>query len=583
MNADRLLAHYEEIADAPDAIARLRRFVLDLALRGKLVPQDPNDEPASELLKQIAKEKARLVKAGEIKPRSISARDRDQPIAFDCPAGWILTDLGEVALKITDGAHKTPTYIEKGVPFISVKDFSGGKLDLSSTRFIPEREHKVLYQRCDPRRGDILLGRIGTLGKAVLIDTDVQFSLFVSVGLIRFDHQTIDPIFFRSLLNSPFVEAEFDRIKIGGGTHTNKLNLGDLHTVALPLPPLAEQRRIVAKIDELMGLCDRLEAARAGREAVRDRLAAASLARLNAPNPETFQADARFALDALPALTARADQIKALRQTILNLAVRGKLVPQDERDEPASELLKRIAKERTGPQAIKKARRNGKVEISSLRAGMPLATGWRWTNIDEVALSMRYGTSTKCEYAAPGVPVLRIPNVSDGVVSLDDIKFGPLSEDEIRDLALNAGDLLMIRSNGSLDIVGRSAVVTAEAEGMAFAGYLVRLRLSLANIKPEYIWLALNSNDVRDQIERPIRSAVGLKNVNLTEFGALTFPLPPLAEQHRIVAKVDELMALCDRLEASLTTADDTRRRLFEALLAEALAPADARKMEAAE
>ena len=118
---------------------------------------------------------------------------------------------------------------------------------------------------------------------------------------------------------------------------------------------------------------------------------------------------------------------------------------------------------------------------------------------------------------------------------------------------------------------------------MAFAGYLVRLRLSLANIKPKYIWLALNSTDVRDQIERPIRSAVGLKNVNLTEFGALTIPLPPLAEQHRIVAKVDALMASCDRLEASLTATAATRRRLLDALLAEALAPADDRELEAAE
>ena len=583
MNAERLMAHYEQIADAPDAITRLRRFILDLAMRGKLVPQDAGDEPASELLKRMEAEKARLVKAGAIKVRKIVARKRDQPFAFSLPFGWVLTHLADVALKITDGAHKTPTYVEKGVPFVSVKDFSGGRLGLSNTRFIPASEHQVLYQRCDPRRGDILIGRIGTLGKAVLVDTDVEFSLFVSVGLIRFDHESLVPEFFRLLLNSPLVEAEFDRIKIGGGTHTNKLNLGDLHTVALPLPPFAEQHRIVAKVYELMALCDRLEAARTAREATRDRLAAASLARLNAPDTETFQADARFALDALAALTARTDQIKAVRQTILNLAVRGKLVPQDAWDEPASELLKRIAKERTWPHAIKEVRRNGETEISSQEQDAPLPKGWRWTNIDEISLSMRYGTSTKCEYAAPGVPVLRIPNVSDGIVSLDDIKFGPLIESEVRDLALGVGDLLMIRSNGSLDIVGRSAVVTAEAEGMAFAGYLVRLRLSLANIKPEYIWLALNSTGVRDQIERPIRSAVGLKNVNLTEFGALTFPLPPLAEQHRIVAKVDELRALCDRLEASLTTAEDNRRRLLDALLAEALVPEEEPELEAAE
>jgi len=114
----------------------------------------------------------------------------------------------------------------------------------------------------------------------------------------------------------------------------------------VPLPPLPEQRRIVAKVDELMALCDRLEAARAAREATRDKLAAASLARLDAPDPEAFEADARFVLDALPALTARPDQIKQLRQTILNLAVRGKLVPQDAKDKPASELLKRITEQK---------------------------------------------------------------------------------------------------------------------------------------------------------------------------------------------------------------------------------------------
>ena len=277
MNAGRLLALYDRVADTPDAIARLRRFVLDLAVRGKLVEQDPADEPAFELLKRIAAEKTRLVKVGEIKPRKLKSRPRQYSLEFLKPSGWKLTDLGSVALKITDGAHKTPTYVQNGVPFVSVKDFSAGRLDLGDTRFIPLSEHEVLYKRCDPRRGDILLGRIGTLGKAVLVDTDVEFSLFVSVGLIRFDHANTDPYFFRTILNSPFVEAEFDRVKIGGGTHTNKLNLGDLHTVAFPLPPLAEQQRIVAKVDEMMALCDRLEEARTAREDTRDRLTEASL------------------------------------------------------------------------------------------------------------------------------------------------------------------------------------------------------------------------------------------------------------------------------------------------------------------
>ena len=277
MNAERLLALYDRVAEAPDAVVHLRRFVLDLAVRGKLAEQDPADEPASELLKRIATEKARLVKAGAIKPRKLKSRSRQNSLEFAKPGGWELTDLGSLTLKITDGAHKTPTYVHEGVPFVSVKDFSAGSLDLSDTRFIPPTEHEVLHKRCDPRRGDILLGRIGTLGKAVLVDTDVEFSLFVSVALIRFDGTNINSTFFRTVLNSPFVEAEFDRIKIGGATHTNKLNLGDLHTVAIPLPPLAEQHRIVAKVDELMALCDRLEEACTAQEEMRDRLTAASL------------------------------------------------------------------------------------------------------------------------------------------------------------------------------------------------------------------------------------------------------------------------------------------------------------------
>jgi len=254
------LHHLPRLSTRPQQIKPLWQTIINLAMLGKLMPQDPKDEPASELLKRIAAEKMRLAKVGEIKTRKMMPRERTEPVAFPLPAGWELTTLGSVAIKITDGAHKTPTYVERGVPFVSVKDFSAGRLQLSNTRFIPEKEHNALYQRCDPRRGDILLGRIGTLGKAVLVDTDVEFSLFVSVGLIRFSHDQVNPAFFRFLLNSPFVEGEFERIKIGGGTHTNKLNLGDLHTIALPLPPLAEQGRIVAKLDELMALCEQLEA-----------------------------------------------------------------------------------------------------------------------------------------------------------------------------------------------------------------------------------------------------------------------------------------------------------------------------------
>ena len=179
--------------------------------------------------------------------------------------------------------------------------------------------------------------------------------------------------------------------------------------IAVPLPPLAEQHRIVAKVDELMALCDRLEAARAEREATRDRLTAASLARLNAPDPDTFPDDARFALDALPALTARPDQIKQLRQTILNLAVRGKLVPQDPNDEPASELLKRIAQEkadRRGKPATLGPRRSPIQDPIHLPMSLP--RGWARISVREpVSLLNRICAVIKATRSRDG-PAFRI-------------------------------------------------------------------------------------------------------------------------------------------------------------------------------
>jgi type I restriction enzyme S subunit len=284
MNAERLLAHYDQIADAPDAIARLRRFILDLAVRGKLVPQDAGDEPALELLKRIAKEKT------------------DQA---DLPKGWRRARVGALlelqygkGLKASERADQGP------VPVFGSNGIVGFTDEPLTVR------------------PAIIVGRKGSAGALNLCDgpswtTDVAY--FVEA-----------PSFFtnRFLLNAL---AALDLDKLGKGVKPG-LSRPDAYELTLRVPPLAEQRRIVAKVDELIALCDRLEAARRSHETVRDGLAAASLGRLNTPDPETFPADARFVLDALPGLTARPDQIRQFRQTILNLAVRGKLVEQDPND-----------------------------------------------------------------------------------------------------------------------------------------------------------------------------------------------------------------------------------------------------------
>jgi type I restriction enzyme S subunit len=348
-----------------------------------------------------------------------------------------------------------------------------------------------------------------------------------------------------------------------------------------PLSPLAEQHRIVAKVDELMGLCDRLEAARASREATRDRLAAASLARLNAPDPETFQANARFALDALAVVTTRPDQIKALRQTILNLAARGKLLPQDAKDEPASELLKRIAKGKTrlvqaGANPPKKKPFRDPTKLTDELPG-----SWSRIALGEVCNLVTSGSRGWAEfYSTSGPGFIRAQNIRFGKLRLDDLAFvnPPLNSEGSR-TQVAKGDLLIVITGAGVT----NPALLDHDPGEAYVSQHVGLvRASDRQLSP---WLLLclmaDAGGRAELVERAY--GAGKPGLNLDNIRSLSIPLPPLAEQHRIVAKVDALMALCDRLEAGLAAAAVTRRRLLDALLAEALAPAEDRELEAAE
>jgi type I restriction enzyme S subunit len=573
MNAERLLAHYEKIADAPDAIARLRRFVLDLAVRGKLVPQDPNDEPASELLKRIAKEKARLVKAGAIrKPKVLP--DVEKP-PFDLPLNWRWTPIREVA---SDRGQEIPQSAFTYIDVTAIDKEAGVVADpkVLEASEAPSRARKIT------RKGDVIYSCVRPyLLNVAVIETDFDPQPIVSTAFaILNGHGLVVPRYIWIALRSPFMVACVEENQRGQAYPA--INDADFAVLPFPLPPLAEQHRIVAKVDELMGLCDRLEAARAGREAVRDQLAAASLARLNAPDPETSQDDARFTLDALPDLTTRPDQIKHLRQTILNLAVRGKLVPQDAKDEPATELLKRIAKEKA---RLVKAGEIKVRSISSRDRQEPIVfeapIGWALTTLGEVALKITDGAHKTPTYVERGAPFVSVKDFSAGKLDLSNTRFIPEHEHKLlyQRCDPRRGDILL----GRIGTLGKAVLIDTDIEFSLFVSVgLIRFDHRFTN--PHFFRLLLNSPFVEAEFDRiKIGGGTHTNKLNLGDLYTVALPLPPLAEQHRIVAKVDALMALCDRLEASLTATAATRRRLLDALLAEALAPAEDREMEAAE
>jgi type I restriction enzyme, S subunit len=561
MNAERLLVHYEQIADGTGAIGRLRSFILDLAVRGKLVPQNPNDEPASELPKHIAKEKARLAKAGEIKTPKALSEIEGPP--FDLPQNWRWTRIREVA---SDRGQEIPrstfTYIdvtaidkEAGV-VASPKVLEAGEA--------PSRARKIT------RKGDVIYSCVRPyLLNVAVIETDFNPQPIASTAFAVLNgHGLVLPRYLWIVLRCPFMVALVEENQRGQAYPA--INDADFAVLPFPLPPLAEQHRIVAKVDELMALCDQLETARVEREAVRDRLAAASLARLNAPDPATFRADARFLLNALPAITTRPDQIRQLRQTILNLAVRGELVKQDPKDK-ASQLppLRQFAAASGIDDEV----------FEQFRDSMALPRAWQIAPLAQLSENIIDCPHTTPKWTDHGEVCVRTNQLRPRFLDLSEPRYvSPEAYlERIERLEPKEDDILYSREGGILGIACR----VPKGIRLCLGQRLMLIRAG-AETRPDFLEIVLNSPFITD-IAKERTTGGAAPRVNMSTVRAYPIPLPPLAEQKRIVDKVDALMVLCDRLGANLNASAATRRRLLDALLAEALAPREAREMEAAE
>lgn len=255
---EELMAHVEKYDTAYSEVVKLnkkfpenmQKSILQYAIQGKLVEQREEEGTAEETYKKIQEEKIKLIEEGKIKKTKALPEITQDEIPFEIPESWKWVRLGNLLHKLTDGAHHTPKYTISGIPFISVKDISRGSIDFSNTKYISLEEHEVLYKRCNPEKEDILLTKVGTTGIPVIVDTAKEFSLFVSVALLKFNTDLIMNKYLVYAIKAPIVQLQVQNNTRGVGNKNWVMR--DISNTFLPLPPFEEQKRIVDRIEEIL-------------------------------------------------------------------------------------------------------------------------------------------------------------------------------------------------------------------------------------------------------------------------------------------------------------------------------------------
>lgn len=518
------------VAGAPNGIKKLRELILELAMRGKLVPQDPSDEPASELLKRIAEEKTRLVAEGKIKKqKALSERDAEDP-AFELPAAWAWARLADVVNVLNGRAYKKEELLDAGTPVLRVGNLFTSNHWYYSTLTLEEDKY------CNP--GDLLFAWSASFGPFIWHG---ERSIY-HYHIWKLDFYAKGQLSKHYLYN--YLLEQTQEIKAAGhGVSMVHMTKEKMEKLVVPVPPLAEQDRIVAKVDELMTLCDRLEAQQAGAESAHTQLVQALLDSLTqTTDSNDFAVNWQRLAEHFHSLFRTESSIDALKQTLLQLAVMGKLVsqPDDTHADSTSAINQR-------PDALPK--------------------GWRWCKFGSTWESSFYGPRFgKEEYVASGgIPTIRTTDMSSGgLIEMRDPPQVHVPTKKLDLYKLKSGDLLVTRSGS----IGTMALFLQDTLAIPSA-YLIRIRF-LPAITPQFGLLYLKS-PLGQSLLGLNTTSVGVPNISASKMALFSLPLPPIDEQRRIIAKVDQLMAQCDQLKTRLTRARQLNEQLANTLVERAL------------
>ena len=442
----------------------------------------------------------------------------EDEIPFDLPDGWAWARLQSITSLLTDGTHKTPKYSGDGYIFLSSRNVTSGRIDWDNIMYIPEALHQELYARLAPKVGDILLAKNGTTGVAAIVDREEAFDIYVSLALIRIVENTIDPLYVLRAIGSSYIQDYFNSSLKGIGVPN--LHLEHIRKTLLPIPPYSEQNRIVSRVDLLLPLLEQI----ADDEKELHRLVSASKAK------------------------------------ILNLAIRGQLVPQDPADEPASVLLERIRAEKEelirqgkikrdkresvifrGEDNSYYVRQDTHTESIDDQFIFDLPDNWNWCSLLNVAKIELGKTLDSVKNTGTNHPYLRSVNVRWNEVDLADLKEMRFEPEEIDRYTVRRNDLLICEGGD----VGRSCVWTDEKE-ILYQNALHRVRF-YGECNPFYFMYYMMYYESRGII-KALCKGVTIKHLTGNVLSLIPFALPPLEEQGRIVERLNQIFALLDTI-----------------------------------
>lgn len=516
MKLETFFERFDQFADAPDAGAKIRELVLHLAVTGTLVEQDSSDRSAEVLLEEISSERLAAVKSGLISPmKPLSAVGEDE-LSFELRPGWAPARLNQLILEIQTGPfgsslHKSD-YQRGGTPVINPASIKDGKIIPIDEMAVGEQTLKRL-QVFKLRAGDIVMARRGEMGRCAIVTNSEADWLCGTGSLVLRMPRSTHARYLAMLIGAPMARRYLGGASVG--TTMQNLNQSILLRMPVGVPPLAEQKRIVAKVDELMALCDRLEAQQKERETRHAVLARAAVTRfVDAPTP----ANITFLFHKFYAVPP-----SDLRKSILNLAVQGKLIPFD---------------------PPKKQTIGEHVEFQN---GFAFKSGW---------------------FKPSGIRLCRNANVHHGFLDWSESVFvdGKIAK-EFKRFALDEDDIVLSLDRPLISTGLKVARIRRSDLPCLLLQRVARVVPKHEELDPSYFLLWLNSAEFVDSID-PGRSK-GVPHISTRQVERLSFALPPLADQRRIVAKVDQLMALVDELETQLGASRAMAARLLDAIVGE--------------